>query len=104
MRNFILEIKKLLLKGIFYQFCCDNFFICHAKDWLLENTGLSILLAILSRQLNVLKLVQLINTASVDGSWPRVIAASIVELSEIRATFSSFPSLTLLQFITFYIT
>ena len=66
MRNFILEIKPLL-KGIFYQFSCDNFFICHAKDWLLENTGLSILLAILSRQLNVLKLVQLINTASVDA-------------------------------------
>ena len=59
---------------------------------MLENTGLFISRAILSKQLNVLKLVQLINTASEAVFWPRVIAASIVDLSEIRATFSSFPS------------
>jgi hypothetical protein len=59
---------------------------------LLENTGLFISWAILSKQLNVLKLVQLINTASEDVFLPELIAASVVDFSEIRATFSSFPS------------
>ena len=59
---------------------------------MLENTGFLIELAIFSKQLNVLKLVQLIKTASIDLFLPRLIAASVVDFSEIRATFSSFPS------------
>ena len=57
---------KISFERHFFIFYFDSLFICHAKDWLLENTGLFISWAILFKQLNVLKLVQLINTASED--------------------------------------
>ena len=65
-RKYLFQKLKISFERHFFIFYFDSLFICHAKDWLLENTGLFISWAILSKQLNVLKLVQLINTASED--------------------------------------